>query len=185
PAGLCKTFDAAADGYVRGEGAGLVVLKPLPAALRDGDRVLAVIEASAANQDGRSNGITAPNGARQAALLRRALQLSGRSPDEITYVETHGTGTSLGDPIEVEALQEVLGRADRRCALGAVKANIGHLESAAGIAGLIKTVLQLQHGKIAPHPHLGEINPRIPLRQSRFHVPTRLEDWPNGSHRRR
>jgi acyl transferase domain-containing protein/acyl-CoA synthetase (AMP-forming)/AMP-acid ligase II/SAM-dependent methyltransferase/acyl carrier protein len=185
PAGLCKTFDATADGYVRGEGAGLVVLKPLPAAVRDRDPILALVEATAINQDGRSNGITAPNGARQVELIRRVQQLAGRAPGDITYIETHGTGTPLGDPIEFEALQEALGRAKERCALGAVKANIGHLEAAAGIAGFIKTVLQLQHGQISPHPHLGEVNPLIKLAPTRFHIPTTLQQWSGGTDVRR
>lgn len=185
PAGLCKTFDAAADGYVRGEGVGVVVLKPLPAALRDGDRVLAVLEASAVNQDGKSNGITAPNGARQAELIRRVLQLAGRTAADVSYIEAHGTGTALGDPIEFEALQVALRGAVTPCALASVKTNLGHLEAAAGIAGLIKTVLQIQHGQIAPHLHLEMLNPRIGIADSRFYVPRELTPWPNEGRPRR
>src|SRR5262249_38309860 len=158
-AGRCKAFDAAADGYVRGEGCGLVVLKPLPAALRDGDRILAVLEASAVNQDGKSNGITAPNGAVQAELIQRVLKLASRSPSEVSCIESHGTGTALGDPIEFEAVQAALGAATVPCALASVKTNLGHLEAAAGIAGLIKTILQIYHGQIAPHLHLETPNP--------------------------
>ncbi len=174
----CKTFDASANGYVRGEGCGIVVLKPLAAALRDGDPIHAVIEATATNQDGRSNGITAPNGAAQTALVRRALAIAGRSPAEVGAIEAHGTGTSLGDPIEFDALSDAIGLSPAPCALGAVKTNIGHLEAAAGIAGLIKSALQIEHGKIAPHLHFEEVNPLIRLAGSRFFVPTTLADWP-------
>jgi acyl transferase domain-containing protein/acyl-CoA synthetase (AMP-forming)/AMP-acid ligase II/SAM-dependent methyltransferase/acyl carrier protein len=177
PAGRCKTFDAAADGYVRGEGCAVLVLKLLPAALRDGDPIFAVLEASAVNQDGRSNGITAPNGAAQADLIQRTLRLAGRTPGQISYVEAHGTGTSLGDPIEFEGLQAALGTARQPCALGAVKTNVGHLEAAAGITSLIKTVLQVHHGQVAPHLHLEVLNPRIALAASRFHIPRALEPW--------
>ena len=179
PTGRCRTFAAAADGYVRGEGCGVVVLKPLPAALRDGDRIFAVLEASAINQDGRSNGITAPNGAAQAELVRRVLRQAERSPAEVGCVEAHGTGTPLGDPIEFEALAEALGAAASPCALASVKTNLGHLEAAAGIAGLIKTILQVHHGRIAPHLHLEELNPRIELEGSRFRIPRTVENWPN------
>jgi acyl transferase domain-containing protein/acyl-CoA synthetase (AMP-forming)/AMP-acid ligase II/SAM-dependent methyltransferase/acyl carrier protein len=177
PAGLCRTFDAAADGYVRGEGCGVVVLKPLPAAVRDGDRVLAVLEASAVNQDGKSNGITAPNGARQTELIRRVLRLAGRSPGDVVWVEAHGTGTALGDPIEFDALQAALGSASQPCALTSVKTNLGHLEAAAGIAGLIKAVLQVQHGEIVPHLHLENLNPHIGLAGTRFFIPREPAPW--------
>ena len=185
PSGLCKTFDAAADGYVRGEGCGVVVLKPLSAALRDGDRVLAVLEASAVNQDGKSNGITAPNGARQAELIRRVLQLAGRTAPDVSCIEAHGTGTALGDPIEFEALHVALRGAVTPCALASVKTNLGHLEAAAGIAGLIKTILQIHHGQIAPHLHLETLNPRIGIADSRFYVPRELTPWPNEGRPRR
>jgi acyl transferase domain-containing protein/acyl-CoA synthetase (AMP-forming)/AMP-acid ligase II/SAM-dependent methyltransferase/acyl carrier protein len=178
PAGRCKTFDASADGYVRGEGCGIVVLKSLPAAVRDGDLIYAVLEASAVNQDGKSNGITAPNGAVQTELIQRVLRLAARSGREVTAIEAHGTGTSLGDPIEFDALNAALGSATTPCALGAVKTNLGHLEAAAGIAGLIKTVLQIHHGQIAPHLHLETLNPHIGLKGSRFHIPQAAMSWP-------
>ena len=142
--GRCKTFDASADGYVRGEGCGVVVLKRLSDALEEGDHIQAVIKGSAVNQDGLSNGLTAPNGPAQQALIRQALAKAGVQPAQISYVETHGTGTSLGDPIEVNSLKTVLMEArelDQACWIGSVKTNIGHLEAAAGIAGLIKVVL--------------------------------------------
>src|SRR6185436_15138839 len=135
PDGRCKTFDAAADGFVRGEGCGIVVLKRLSAALADGDPILAVIRGSAVNQDGRSSGLTVPNGTAQQALIREALAVAGVEPAQVDYVEAHGTGTPLGDPIELQALAAVLGPGrpdDRPLIVGSVKTNIGHLEAAAG-----------------------------------------------------
>ncbi|MEM7307331.1 MAG: SDR family NAD(P)-dependent oxidoreductase [Planctomycetota bacterium] len=169
PGGRCRTFDAAADGYVRGEGCGLVVLKDLARAQADGDRVLAVIRGSAINQDGRSNGLTAPNGRAQEAVIRAALARAGRTPDDVDYVEAHGTGTSLGDPIEAEALLRVFGgRAAERDPLrvGSVKTNVGHLEAAAGIAGLIKVVLALAHGRLPGQLHFAEPNPLAPVERA-------------------
>ncbi|MEH2080432.1 MAG: polyketide synthase, partial [Nostoc sp.] len=154
--GRCKTFDASADGYVRGEGCGMVVLKRLKDALQDKDNIQAIIKGSAVNQDGLSNGLTAPNGLSQQAVIREALENAGVAPVQISYVEAHGTATSLGDPIEVKSLKAVLmqnRQPDQLCWIGSVKTNIGHLEAAAGIAGLIKTVLSLQHKQIAPHLH--------------------------------
>ncbi len=183
PDGHCKVFDASANGIVRGEGCGMVVLKRLSDALADGDNILALIRGSAVNQDGRTNVFTAPNGLAQQSVVRQALERAGVAPDEIGYVETHGTGTSLGDPIEVEALRAVLGQpaAERLpCFLGAIKANIGHLEAAAGIAGLIKAVLVLQHGQIPPQLHFQTLNPNIILDASRLHIPTQPESWPAG-----
>ncbi|XXY14484.1 beta-ketoacyl synthase N-terminal-like domain-containing protein [Sorangium sp. So ce216] len=183
PDGRCKTFDARANGFVRGEGCGIVVLKRLSDALSDGDRVLALIRGSAVNQDGRSTGLTAPNFLAQQAMLRQALQSARVSPAEVGYVETHGTGTSLGDPIEVEALAGVLGqpREDGSvCALGAVKSNIGHLEAAAGVAGLIKAVLALEHGVIPANQHYRTLNPRIDLAGTPFVIPSENLPWAAG-----
>jgi acyl-CoA synthetase (AMP-forming)/AMP-acid ligase II/3-oxoacyl-(acyl-carrier-protein) synthase/acyl carrier protein len=180
PDGRCKTFDASANGYGRGEGCGIVVLKSLNRALAEGDNILAVIKGSAVNQDGLSNGLTAPNGLAQQRVIQKALQKAGVKPDQIGYVEAHGTGTALGDPIEVSALQEVLmqGRSPTQaCAIGSVKTNIGHLEAAAGIAGLIKAVLALQHRQIPPHLHLETVNPHIDLEASPFFIPTQLTEW--------
>lgn len=185
--GRCKTFDADADGYVRGEGCGVVVLKRLSDAYRDGDRILAVIKGSAVNQDGRSNGLTAPNGLAQQAVIRQAMQNAGVAPHEIGYVEAHGTGTFLGDPIEVNSLKTVLapGRAPGdTCVIGSVKTNIGHLEAAAGIAGLIKTVLSLHHEEIPPHLHLKQVNPHISLADTNLSIATTLLPWNRGNKRR-
>ncbi|XXX73807.1 beta-ketoacyl synthase N-terminal-like domain-containing protein [Sorangium sp. So ce134] len=183
PDGRCKTFDARANGFVRGEGCGVVVLKRLSDALSDGDRVLAVIRGSAVNQDGRSTGLTAPNLLAQQAMLRQALQNARVSPADVGYIETHGTGTSLGDPIEVEALAGVLGQPrddGSACVLGAVKSNIGHLEAAAGVAGLIKAVLALEHGVIPANQHYRTLNPRIELAGTPFVIPTENLPWPAG-----
>jgi acyl transferase domain-containing protein len=180
PTGRCRAFDASADGFVRSEGAGAVVLKRLSDAIADEDTVLAVIRGSAVNQDGRTNGITAPNGLAQRALLRAALANAGVSPAAISHVETHGTGTALGDPIEFEALAEVLGEgrpAGRPCWIGAVKSNLGHLEGAAGIAGLIKVVLSLGHRAVPPVVHFSQLNSHIAVDGRSFPVPTRVEPW--------
>jgi len=180
PSGRCKTFDADADGYVRGEGCGIVVLKRLSDAERDGDNILAVIKGSAINQDGRSNGLTAPNSHAQQAVIRQALANARVTAQEINYVEGHGTGTPLGDPIEFNALKEVLmsGRfPEQPCYIGSVKTNIGHLEAAAGIAGLIKVVLALQHQQIPPHLHLNALNPHIAIADTPLSIPTELIPW--------
>ena len=185
PDGRCRAFDAAARGMVRSEGCGVVVLKRLADALADRDHIWALVRGSATNQDGRTNGLTAPNGLAQQAMLRQALASAGVGPAEIGYVEAHGTGTTLGDPIEVEALAEVLGRAgDRPCLLGSVKTNIGHVEGAAGIAGLIKTVLVLRHGLVPPPVHFRRLNPHIALGGTRLAVPAAPAAWPRGSERR-
>ena len=183
PDGRCRTFDALANGYVRGEGCGLVVLKRLRDAQRDGDRIWAVLRGSAINHDGRSTGLTAPNVLAQESLLRAALKDAGVEPAAIGYVETHGTGTSLGDPIEVEALRAVLGkpRADGgRCVLGAVKTNIGHLEGAAGVAGVIKAALALAQEQIPKNLNFRTLNAHIELANSSLDLATEPRAWPRG-----
>ncbi|WP_261900523.1 type I polyketide synthase, partial [Mycobacterium marinum] len=188
PTGNCRAFDAAADGFVRGEGAGVVVLKRLTDAQQDGDRVLAVICGSAINQDGRSNGLMAPNPAAQQAVLRAAYTNAGMQPSEVDYVEAHGTGTLLGDPIEARALGSVLGRGrpeESPLLIGAVKTNLGHTEAAAGIAGFIKTVLAVQHGQIPPNQRFESPNPHIAFADLRMKVVDELTDWPDTGHPRR
>jgi myxalamid-type polyketide synthase MxaB len=178
--GRCKTFDAKADGYVRGEGCGVVVLKRLSDAVRDRDNILALIRGSAVTQDGRTAGIAAPNALAQEAVIRDALFQAGAAPGDLNYIEAHGTGTSIGDPIEIEAIKTVLGEArpdDPECFLGSVKANIGHLENASGIAGLIKVVLCLRHREIPAQLHLRELNPRISLNNTRIVIPRALRPW--------
>ncbi|HEU4322319.1 MAG TPA: amino acid adenylation domain-containing protein, partial [Roseiflexaceae bacterium] len=184
--GRCRTFDAAADGYVRGEGCGVVVLKRLSDALRDGDTVYALVAGSAVNQDGRSNGLNAPSGPAQQEVIQAALRDAGAVPQAVGYVEAHGTGTSLGDPIEVGALTAALGAGrspQQRCLLGSVKTNIGHLEAAAGIAGLIKTALALWHDEIPAHLHLTQLNPYIALDGTPFQIPTASQPWPAAERR--
>ena len=182
--GRCKAFDESADGYVRSEGCGVVVLKSLRRARQDGDRVLAVLRGSAMNQDGRSNGLTAPNGPAQERVIAQALAQAGLAPDQVGYVEAHGTGTPLGDPIELRALGRALARrADRPLLVGSVKTNIGHSEAAAGVAGLIKAVLMLRHGRIPPHLHLRQPSSKIPWADLPLRVPTELSDWPADSPR--
>jgi acyl transferase domain-containing protein len=171
PTGRCHSFAAAADGFVRAEGCGLVVLKPLAAAVQAGDRIVAVIRGSAMNHDGPSGGLTVPSPVAQAAVIRQALAAAGLAPEAVGYVETHGTGTRLGDPIEIQALRSVFGQTRRGGApllLGAVKRAIGHAESAAGIAGLIKAALALQHGIVPPDPPRGAPNPLIPWSELPF-----------------
>lgn len=180
PDGRCKTFDAAADGYGRGEGAGVVVLKRLADAERDGDRILAVVRGGATAQDGRTVGIMSPNGAAQADMFRLACRMSGVDPAVVGYVEAHGTGTPTGDPTEVGALAEVYGagRADAdRCRIGSVKPNIGHLEGGAGVMGLIKTVLALHHEAIPPTAGLRELTGAVDWANSGLRVPTEVEPW--------
>lgn len=183
PSGHCHTFDDSADGFVRGEGCGMIVLKRLADAVANGDRILAVIRGSAINQDGRSTVLTAPNGQAQQAVVQRALKNAGLAPEQISLIEAHGTGTHLGDPLEVEALAEVIGPQrdeNHRCALTSIKANIGHLESAAGIAGLIKVVLSLHNGAIPAHPTFTRLNHNIHLEGTPFYIPTELTPWPLG-----
>ncbi|ADP82377.1 type I polyketide synthase [Pseudofrankia inefficax] len=183
PDGHCKAFAASADGIVRGEGAGVVVLKRLSDARRDGDRIWAVIRGSAVNSDGRSNGITAPNPRAQEAVLRAAYQAAGVDPAEVDYVEAHGTGTPLGDPIEATALGAVVGagagrKADRPLLIGSVKTNLGHLEAAAGITGLIKVALGLTHGVIPASLHFDAPSPHIRFDEAGLRVVTEPHPWP-------
>src|SRR5581483_3572733 len=185
--GRCKTFDAAADGYVRGEGCGMVVLKRLSDAQAAGDRILAVLRGSAINHDGHSGGLTVPNGLSQQAVIREALTNAGLEPRQIGYLEAHGTGTSLGDPIEAHALAAALGEgrtADERLVLGSVKTNLGHLEAAAGVAGLIKVILSLQHGVIPAHLHFHALNPQIHWGDVPVLIPADPVAWPHGPRRR-
>jgi len=178
--GACRTFDADADGFVPGEGAGAVVLKPLAAARRDGDPVLAIIRASAVNNDGSALGVMTPNPDGQREVIRAVYQRCGISPREVSYVEAHGTGTAIGDPIEVRALAQAFGEFtdDRQfCAIGSVKSNVGHLLAAAGIAGLVKVVLALQHGWLPPTLNIARLNPRIEFERTPFQVVTSSSSW--------
>ncbi|MER6313870.1 SDR family NAD(P)-dependent oxidoreductase [Streptomyces sp. NPDC001581] len=180
PDGRCKAFSAQADGYVRSEGAGVVVLKPLSEALRDGDRVSAVIRGSAVTSDGRTNGLLAPSRQAQEDVVRLALAQAGVAPSEVGYVEAHGTGTAIGDQIEAAALGNVLGRgraADRPCAIGSVKTNVGHLEAAAGIAGLIKLALSFEHRALPASLHCEEPNPDIDFDGLGLRVQSSLRRW--------
>jgi acyl transferase domain-containing protein/thioesterase domain-containing protein len=182
--GQCRTFDAAADGYVRGEGCGLVVLKRLSDALSDRDNILALVRGSAANNDGHSNGLTAPNGLAQERVIAQALKNATVQPSEIQYVEAHGTGTVLGDPIEVMALAHVLGQGrskENPLFIGSVKTNFGHLEGAAGVAAFIKVVLSLQHRAIPPHLNFQTPNPYISWDKVPLAVPRQLTPWPENN----
>jgi myxalamid-type polyketide synthase MxaE and MxaD len=183
PTGRCRPFDAGADGFVRSEGCGAVLLKRLSDAIAAGDRIHAVIKGSAVNQDGRSNGLTAPNGVSQEAVIRAALADAGLPPSAIGLLEAHGTGTPLGDPIELGALSAVFGGDDApsSCALGSVKANIGHTEGAAGVAALIKTVLTLRAGEIPPLVHFETLNPHVSLAGTPLVIPTAPQSWPASS----
>lgn len=189
--GRCRSFGAGGDGYVPGEGVGAVLLKPLSKALADGDQVYGVIKAMALNHGGKTNGYTVPNPNAQADLIGETLRQSGIDPATVGYLEAHGTGTSLGDPIEIAGLMKAFaGGDDRRsrgiCAIGSVKSNIGHLESAAGIASLTKALLQLKHRMLVPSLHAEPANPNIDFASTCFRVQTRLEPWesPSGQPRR-
>ncbi len=180
PDGRCKAFDAAADGFVRGEGCGVVILKRLSDAVAQEDNILAVVRGSAVNQDGRSSGLTVPNGPSQQSVIRQALNNAGVKPEQISYIEAHGTGTSLGDPIEVGALGEVFGQSHSRqnpLRIGSVKTNLGHLEAAAGIAGLIKVVLAMQHDTLPPHLHFQQPSPHIDWDQLPIVVTAKGLSW--------
>ncbi|MDP4195847.1 MAG: amino acid adenylation domain-containing protein [Bacteroidota bacterium] len=177
--GKCRTFDSQAEGYVRSEGCGIVVLKRLSDALNDKDNIIAIIKSTAVNQDGRTNGLTAPNGLAQKAVILKALTEAQVKPEEISYIEAHGTATSLGDTIEVQALSEVMnGRAkDNPCYIGTVKTNIGHPEAAAGVAALIKTALMLKNQMIPAHLHFKRQNPNIPFEDLPFIIPLKNTKW--------
>ena len=184
PDGRCKTFDASADGFGRGEGCSLIVMKRLSDAVADGDRVLAIVRGSAVNQDGHSTVLAAPNGLAQQALIREALANAQLDPSRIGYVEAHGTGTTLGDPIEVEALAATVGQpapGGDACLMGAAKANLGHLEAAAGATGVIKSVLMFQHAAVPPQVHFKSLSPHISLAGTRLQIPTHLIPWPAGA----
>ncbi|GCE51338.1 type I polyketide synthase [Thermosporothrix hazakensis] len=180
PDGRCKPFDARADGFVRGEGCGVLLLKRLSDAIRDHDPILALIRGSSLNQDGRSAGLTAPNSLSQQQVIAQALAHASLSPAQISYVETHGTGTSLGDPIEIEALAQALGTVGPPCLLGAVKSNIGHLEAAAGIAGCIKVILSMQHELIPANLHFERCNEHIHLQGTRLQIAQEATPWKRG-----
>jgi acyl transferase domain-containing protein len=183
PEGRCKFGDAAADGYVRSEGAGMVFLKPLSRAVADGDPIYAVIRGSAVNNDGRSSGsLIAPSREGQADMLRTAWRDAGVAPREIEYIEAHGTGTLAGDPVEIGAISDVIADAARTrpCLVGSVKTNLGHTESAAGAAGLIKVALSLQHGQIPASLHFREPNARIDWSKNIVAVPAKTTAWPSG-----
>jgi phthiocerol/phenolphthiocerol synthesis type-I polyketide synthase C len=187
PEGRCKTFDAGADGYVRSEGCGAVVLRRLSDALDNGDRVLGVVRGTAINQDGASSGVTVPNGRAQQALVRYALAASKLEPSEIDYVEAHGTGTSLGDPIELDALSQVFSDRGESAplVLGSVKTNLGHLESAAGIAGFMKAVLSVHHGYIPKHLNFEELSPFASEGAGRLTIASDGMEWPAVGRARR
>lgn len=185
-AGSCRAFDAEADGYVRSEGGGVVVLKRLSDARKAGDRVLAVIRGTAVNHGGRANGLTAPNGTAQELLIGEALATAGVAPAEVGVVEAHGTGTSLGDSVELRALARAFGRdrpQDRPLLVGSVKTNLGHMEAAAGIAGLIKMVLALRHGRVPAHLHVRTPNSAL-YDGGGLALPHGTVDWPDGNGRR-
>jgi acyl transferase domain-containing protein len=180
PDGVCRAFDARANGYVRGEGCSMVLLKRLSDAVRDKDRILALIKASGANHDGRSNGLTAPNGSAQVELIESVLSKSGLSPEQIGYVEAHGTGTELGDPIELESLARALrceGRS-RPLFVGSLKANFGHLEAAAGATSFLKAVMSVKEGRVFPHINCERPNPRVRWSELALSIPTSVEAWP-------
>jgi acyl transferase domain-containing protein/acyl carrier protein len=185
--GRCKAFDAAADGFGRGEGCGVVVLRRFSDALANGDAVLALVRGTAVNHNGPSGALTVPNGRAQARLIRQALTVAEIEPGDVGYVEAHGSGTSLGDPIEIQALGNVFQESHSKATpllVGSVKSNLAHLEAAAGVAGLIKTVLALQHGAIPPHLHFREPNPHIPWKDIPAAIPTELTPWPKSRGKR-
>ena len=188
PDGRCKTFDKDANGYVRGEGCGMVVLKRFSDAISDGDNILGVIRGSAVNQDGPSSGLTVPNGAAQMAVIRQALENAKVKPEQISYLEAHGTGTALGDPIEVRGINNILCKdrsTDNPLMVGSVKTNIGHLEIAAGMASLLKVILSLKNQEIPPHLHFKELNPDLADAATSLKIPTSSLPWQRTEEPRR
>lgn len=180
PNGYSHNMDESANGYVRAEGAGIVVLKLLEDAVRDNDPIHCIIAGCSVNHDGRTNGITVPNGDAQYQLMQKAYDLAGVDPGTIQYLELHGTGTPVGDPIEVNSVSRILrkGRKKQKCYIGSVKTNIGHTEAAAGMAGLMKTIMAMQHKKIPPHLHFKNMNQKVKLGTDLIEIPTQLVDWP-------
>jgi len=187
PDGLCRSFDERANGYVRAEGAGLVLLKPLPQAIRDGDRIYGVIRGTAVNHGGKVRTVTYPNPSAQADVIAAAHEGAGVAPDSISYIEAHGTGTPKGDPIEISGLKDAFARLaahfgrplePRTCGLGSLKANVGHLEPVAGIAGVIKVLLAMKHRTLPGLAHFGQLNHRIDLSDSPFYIVEHTQDWP-------
>ncbi|MCP4042436.1 MAG: polyketide synthase, partial [Gammaproteobacteria bacterium] len=189
PDGRCKTFDESANGYVKGEGIGAVLLKPLAQALEDGDHIYAVVAGSAVNHGGKANSLTAPNAKLQSRLLVEAYREADFSPDTIDYIETHGTGTKLGDPVEVEGLKDAFKTMEQEfgngttgennyCGLGSVKSNVGHLEPAAGIVGIIKVLLAMQHKQLPASIHVNKLNSYIEIEKSPFYIVTETQPWP-------
>src|SRR5213595_4112641 len=184
PDGRCAAFDAAANGFVRGEGAGMVLLKRLSRAIEDGDPIQGVILGTSINQDGHTNGLFLPSPEAQTRLMRDACRDAGIAPEAIGFVEAHGTGTAVGDPIEAHALAEALcgnRSADAPLPIGSIKTNLGHLETAAGVAGLVKAMLVLKHRQIPPSLHFTTPNPHIDFARLKLRVPTELEPFPNGT----
>src|SRR5262249_22337377 len=204
PDGRCKVFDAKADGYVRSEGAVMLFLKPLGAAIAEGDRIHAVIRGSAVNHGGLAGGLTVPNPQKQSELLIAAWQDAGIAAQDLTYIEAHGTGTSLGDPIEIQGIQTAYmrlsggspsvregmdtestpfltvglpPRSAKPCAIGSVKSNLGHLESAAGITGLLKVILSIQHQQLPASINFAQLNPKIRLKDTPFYIQEQLHEW--------
>ena len=177
PEGRCKTFDSSANGYVRGEGCGIIILKPLSAAINDNNLILGLIRGSAVNHGGASSGLTVPNQLAQEQLLHQALKKARVEPEQLSYIEAHGTGTSLGDPIELGALSTVFAKNPQPLLVGSVKTNIGHLEGAAGIAGLIKVILCLQHQQIPPHLHFHNPNHHVDWDSQKIKIPTQILPW--------
>lgn len=184
PDGRCKTFDAKADGYGRGEGCAVVALRRLSDALALGDPIVGLIRGSAVNHDGHASGLTVPNGLAQEAVVRAALDNGQVEPEQIDYVEAHGAGTALGDPIELAALGRVFGRRPQRLLVGSLKTNIGHTEAVAGLAGLLKAVLAMQHGRLPPHLHLRDPNPAVDWKNLAIEVPTDARPWPEHAGKR-